>query len=727
MALDDLQDSEQAPDDGTDLDFGEPQAPQEPAEPTEPPFPIAEHFWLQYPYFSNEFAAEVVERFSDHIDWWNDSAYGHCVLSAYRAYHLLEGGVGEDPQISIEEAGESGELLSMSIGTYRSMVKHQAALVTTERPAWQPQARTSDAEARKQVPMVENLLDYVMSAGLVKQLSDQYEMGQPGGAGFMVLGWDATAGLNKQGWLTSRVLAPWEVCHEKVRDYDNDTTWWIYRAFESRWKWVARFAQTDPEKARAIYALDQSTEPFGISPVDNSTSDLVESGGDRIAVLYVLAKPTLACPLGRLACVASDGLVLEDVPLPYGDDVPITRLCEAEFVGTSIPFSNSWMLLAPSEAINAVVSTLITRVDMFGIPNVSYSAGTEFLAGDIAGANALEHLPGSQPPQALDLLKLPPELMEAASMLNKMVEQLSGINGVTRGQPADNITSGSMAALMQSMAVQYNNTGERAWVMNLERVATLIVKIFQRMASKEVLISVCGQDNAYTATNFKKEDLSSILRVTVKVSAPMLKTQAGRAQIADVLMQNKECTGAEYMTVLQTGQLESTFKGPVSTLGLIKSENEAMLRGEAPVVSDFDNDQLHMREHAAELDSDVRANIPIATAFLKHLGEHLQSWSTKSRENPDLLAALGQPPLPQAAGIGDQGRQMQQQHMGMPPAPPPQRPPAPPPQQQSQPNTAPPPKASPGPAKSAVPGQEPSQAAPKMPMPAKTPDGQSVA
>ena len=310
---------------------------EEPVEEVEQPYDYAEHFWLMRPYYSEEFADEVMERFSSHIEEWNNSPVGSTVWTAYRAYHNLGAG-GSDPMTQLVTAGEQGELLAMAIPHYRSLVRHQIALFTKERPAWDPQARTSDADAARQVPLAQNLLDFVSSSGTIdRRLAEQCELMMVTGAGFFISGWDANVGIGGTGWFTERILAPWEMAHERVRVYE-DASWHIWRAFESRWDWVAHYAESDPEKAEKLAKLDPRKETFSSLFLEYD-GELFSDDGDRIAVLYCLAKPTKACPEGRLAIVTSDSLVLFDGPMPYGDDVPISRMCASEFLGTSIPYA----------------------------------------------------------------------------------------------------------------------------------------------------------------------------------------------------------------------------------------------------------------------------------------------------------------------------------------------------------------------------------------------------
>jgi hypothetical protein len=682
------------------------------------PYDYKEDFWLARPDYSEEFAADVVERFTTHIEQWENGAVGSAVWDAYRAYHNLAG-VSGDPLTQITATGEVGELLALAIPHYRSLVRHQIALFTSQRPAWEPQARTSDATAARQVPMAGNLLDYVVSqGGLDQRLAEQCEMMMVAGAGYFVTGWDPDVGITKppggaKGWFTQRVYAPWELCHERVRVYE-DATWWIFRTFESRWNWVARLAEVDPEKAEKLARLDTDASDFAKAFRDGD-EELLHDTHDRFAALHVIAKPTRAVPAGRYAIIASDDLVLFDAAYPYGDEVTISRMCASEFLGTSTPYCDSWGVLAAADASNAILSMILTRIDTCGIPNFCVPEGTEIEFADIAGGNQAWKLPpGGEKPSVVDLLQIPDALPAIMQLINGSMEGVVGINSVTRGQPQENVTSGSMAALLQGMAIQFNSNLERAWTLNLERVGTHHLRVFRVMASQAHAVSVMGSDNRWTVQEFKGEDLANVSRVAVRSANALSKTTAGRADIAEKLLQHGGgITPQEYLRVIQTGQLEPLFHGPAGQLTGIKARCEKLLRGQPSPPLTWDNHQLCIREFRALLDSEAREDPKAVELINQTLQEQFSLWGQLSRESPDILIATGCPPLPQAAMIGQQA-QMMEQSATMPDAPP--AAPADPgaaPQQQKQPETDAP-RGRPGP-NPAPKGQEPSRANPKQP------------
>lgn len=679
-------------------------------------YDFRKEFWLASPFFSDTIANEVCERWRKHaLKWMGTDPLTAAVWTAYRTYHgLTSANVDEtSPTVSLTETGDEGEFLALAVNHFRGLVRHQLALVTAERPAWDPQARTSSAESAKQVRLTRNLLDYVMGAKRCDQkIYDQLELAVVAGAGFCAYGWDATAGLDGEGDLTVSVLAPWEVYHEDVRDYA-DCRVWIFVRYEPRWDWVAHFAESDPEKAERIKALDPDKSLYcGVHT--HEPRELAES--DRIPILYLYASASKACPKGRLAAVAGPGLVLLDSAMPYGSTAPITRICAAEFLGTSRPLANSWSQLPLMEAFNAIVSVIMTRADLGGVPDVAVPPNAEYEQGTLGGANKIEaDMANEGKPQLIDLLQIPDVLGKLLEALKSWMEELSGINSVTRGNPSSNITSGSMAALIASQAVQFNSADERAYTFALEAAATNILRIYQRCASDEQLISIAGEDERWAVQSFTSADLNEILRVAVKRASPYLKTLAGRKEIADQLLVNKMIADPrEYIAVIENGELSPLFKGPVDQLVIIKTENERIRGGEEVPVLMTDNHQLHIREHLCELDTDARGDQAFLQRMMAHIHQgHFMQWQKASLEAPDLCVAFGYQPLPFAQQAAMAAQQMMS---GVPGGATPSGPGA---QPQPLPNTASPTN-KPGPEPEPK-GNAPDQGAPSVPQPAKAP------
>lgn len=128
-------------------------------------------------------------------------------------------------------------------------------------------------------------------------------------------------------------------------------------------------------------------------------------------------------------------------------------------------------------------------------------------------------------------------------------------------------------------------------------------------------------------------------------------TTAGKVQMAESLLQMgliKEPD--EYFAIINTGQMNIMTDGPNRHLMLAISENEKIVYSDEPVIAlAIDNHHLHINEHQSILaDPELRFDPKLVQKTLNHINEHISLLRTT---DPNLLAAIGQQPLPPIGGM----------------------------------------------------------------------------
>jgi hypothetical protein len=132
-------------------------------------------------------------------------------------------------------------------------------------------------------------------------------------------------------------------------------------------------------------------------------------------------------------------------------------------------------------------------------------------------------------------------------------------------------------------------------------------------------------------------------------------------------------TPEQYISVINTGKLETMTEGQNKELLLVRAERERLVDGTTPVVAVLtDAHSLHIREHKAVLaDPDLRMDAELVQRTLAHIQEHIDILS-----NPDvanILTLLGEQPLgppmgtPPAPGTVAPEQPMQQGQEQIPP------------------------------------------------------------
>src|SRR5690606_12620410 len=262
-------------------------------------------------------------------------------------------------------------------------------------------------------------------------------------------------------------------------------------------------------------------------------------------------------------------------------------------------YTDAFDLMPLQEALNVTVSTVFTNQEAFGVQNVLIPEGSNLTATQLVkNLVALKYNPAAGEPKALQLTATPAEIFKAIEMYDGFMETLSGINSVARGNPESSLKSGVSLALVQSMAVQFASSFQQSWAELAEDVGSFIITLLKDFANTKRIVALAGKHNSGVVTEFMGSDLDQIERVTCNLGNPMSRTTAGKLDIANTLLQNGMIQNPQqYITTLETGNLEPMLEGPSAALDLIRRENEQMMEGNRPLVLRTDNHQMHIDEH----------------------------------------------------------------------------------------------------------------------------------
>ena len=682
---------------------------------------LKDEYWALKPFHDEEFAADIIEKFEDHLQVARFSGLGEVVWQAYCTYLLLDQDAthrtfGTAPSVSPQFGGEAGEFVLTDVSHYRNLVKHKKTLITGERPAFEPQAATADKQAMTQVDVARHVIDYVVDQrALGRGLHDAAEMALVMGASYIHLAWDPYAGnpTGRKNPVTGRevytgdvvwhALTPFEVAHQPVRQYES-AKWHVVRTFESRYDLAAKLLdQSNADAAEKVLAAEYGESDYQfVMP----TSD-IGLGGETIPVYTLYHDRTPAVPGGRMTRVTGDCVILEDRELPFPEAL-IYRMCPNQFLGTAVPFADSWSWLALHESANAIMSPMLSRVDAFGNPVLSIPEGSDWKPDDFGGYRLHERPAGSENPSLVDFANIPGSLPQIYGLVTSELDRISGINSVVRGAPAENISSGSMAALVHAQAVQFSSDDEETFIALGEAAVMGSLQLYQSMASEEMMISVAGKEGAPSLQTFSGDSIRNIKRVTVKRTSAFMRTTAGKQESANALMANGLIKSPqEYLATVETGTYSSLFTDATQQMGAIHDENATLLKGEPVEADELENHKLHYTEHVALLDAATKANPAVRQVIKAHIAEHAQMWAELSARAPQMLQAAGVPPLPPPPQV-----QMEMQQRGMAP-----------PQQGGE----PPRKPGPAPAPRGMDNKAKGGKQPGMPGMPKQPDGSPVA
>lgn len=650
-------------------------------------------YWASLP--AEELGPQVAERYGEwarylRLSGWR-SAMDWCV-STYYGYDPKTGGASSE----IQQAGAQGESLSLHVNQFRSFVRSQVTLATASRVHVQAIAQSDDPEAEAQAALGTQVARWYLERGGVERICKSgLERALVVGGGYVVQLWDANIGpdagveparydeatgelledekVRRGGDLVHRVHGPEDMARDPGVRTHEEIKWYVIRERCDRWEEAARY----PEHAQHIldqprYAND-STVRWEYGTARDST---ILNDTDQIHRLRLIHTKTDALPHGREAVIIGDVCVWSVDELPY-EALPVFPVVPEEVMSIALGYCSNWDLMGPQQALDSAASASVTAQDAGSIPKYVMPRGANISVDDL-GSNGrvvyYDPVAGAPDGGVPHLLKQP-EVTSASlgfmEMWTNTMQQLSGINGVVRGEAEG--SSGADNALLQAQAIQYNQPLGTAYVSAIQACCLGAIDALRRFASDERVLDVVGEDEHGQVTRFRGEDLSAVAHVTVEVGNPILRTMAGRQSVGDTLLERfqDDVSIQEYMTFLDTGRLEPLWKHGRNEVILIRSENSAMSKREVVPVYLSDNHMLHIKEHLGILCTPAARTTPeLAEIVLGHVREHGRAWQEVAQKMPEILAATGQPPPPPpAAGPGGP----------MPPMPEGDGPPPPPP------------------------------------------------
>lgn len=634
----------------------------------------------QSKYFAAETDPKVAVSFLQRKAdvWFQDLSYNNYlekIKNSWLSYHGHY--YGQAHQISY--GGETGELVNLPVNHYRNIANHILTMTTASRPAFQAKSVNTDYKSQVQTVLANGLLDYYMREKRLEiYLKRSVEYAIILGAGFIKMEWNATSGeiydyiepneeeivdydedgnaldedgniLNPypiyQGDVDFKNLSPFDVVFDSTKETYEENEWVVCRTFKNKYDLAEKYPEFKDEIIAKKTKSDIQRYTINFSPLDET---------DDIPVYEFFHKSTETLPSGRYLLYLEGDTVLMDTPMPYRR-LPVYRISPSDILGTAYGYTGMFDLLPIQDSLNSLYSTILTNQNAFGVQSILNPRGNDIRVSQVSeGMNFIEYNPvvngQSGKPEPLNLTQTPGEIFNFAQMLERTMETLSGVNATARGNPEKQLTSGNALALVQSQALQYMSGLQQSYIMLIEDIGTGLIQLLQDFASVPRVAEIAGKSNKTKMQEFVGDDIDSISRVVVDVGNALAQTTAGRTQMADNLIQMGLIkTVEQYMSVINTGKLETMTEGQLDHNLLIRAENERLVAGDKEVIATaIDAHSQHIREHMNILaDPDLRLDPDLVARVLAHIQEHIDLSQTT---DPNLLSIIGEQPLSPAGG-----------------------------------------------------------------------------
>ena len=531
------------------------------------------------------------------------------------------------------------------VNDYRSIIQHSVTLITSNRPAYDVRATNTDYKSQTQSILGEQILDYYLrEKGLEGHLKTACNYAMRYSEGFIGLDWDVNLGRIyevdsegnpvAEGDIQYKVYNPLQV----IRDIDNDgeQDWVILVSKINKFELAARF----PEHEEAILRDDGARYRREDTEIDYLLHSKNDKECEMVPIYLFYHKKSAVLPEGKMCLFLNEQLKLLEGPLPY-QEVPRYRIAPDNFDNTCLGYTMAFDLLSLQEASDKLYSGVVSNNLTFCKQVLQTKRDPDFDVQDLA--DGLKLIMAEEEIKAVQLTKSAPETYELIKTLQSKMQELSGINEVVRGTPSPNLRSGNSLALIAAQAITYNSGIQSSYNQLIEGTGTATIRILQNYATSPRFAAIVGKYKKAFMKEYQGSDLELIDRVTVEQQGSVMRTTAGKIQLAENLLQNGLFQRPDqYLMVLETGRLDPIVESEQAEILLMRHENEMLSTGKSPVAVAVDKHDLHIKEHKAVLaNPESRFEPQVVEATLAHIQEHLD---LKKTIDPILLQITGTEP-----------------------------------------------------------------------------------
>lgn len=551
---------------------------------------------------------------------------------------------------AVTRGGSEGELSIIKVNDLHSLVQEQLVTVTSQRPAGVAKAINMDTKSLKAARIGTAIAEYYMDqAGFESKFVSATEIALLCDEAHVELFWDKAAGdpiavdpetgePEMSGDAILRVHCPWNVARDASATIENNL--WDILSFK-----MNKFDAAD--KYSRFYDHIISVQKDNLPEI---AMNGLQDGTDQIYVHLLVHKRCASVQGGRYSLMIGNKIVL-DTGLPFRD-YPVERMAPGDVIDGNMGYAPANDIMAMEEVTDALHSIIVTNEVTFGGQCLVGPEGGNLKQTDLAKGVRYFELP----PDLVDKLKplmlvhTPPEIFNYIGMLgDKKGKAVGSVSNILSEQAAQG-ASGSSMALIQTQAISYNSGVQRSYFQLLSGTMTKLIGVLQTYADTPKVASIVGKSKAAGLKQFKYtgQDLNAVSSIVYEMVNPIFQTYGGRLTVAqDLLKANQIKSPKQYINLVATGQIEVLINDDEADGLLILEENEWLMEGKPfdAIVTQMHAD--HIRSHTSNITLEAQATDPdYVQRNLAHIQRHIDVWQQASMNNPAILIATGQQPLP---------------------------------------------------------------------------------
>lgn len=552
-------------------------------------------------------------------------------------------------RMEVEKKDEfSGEKVHISMNEYRASIETANNLIMEQPPSYQCSAVSSGVEGVQNRTEYADLLEhYSKEKGLYECVSEAVTLGSLCGLSWVYVDfnpfggkiYNAKSGV-RGGSAVFKCLSQMEVIYDLNARSFKDINWLIVKERVDKHE-LASQHKDYAEKIKSNPKDLKNNSYFNILGITDTSEALSE---DEIFLYTLWHKSTSLINLGRCvkfisSCVLSDEVnKYEGFPLGafYSEFVP----------GTSIPYTNSFDMLALQKALDVSNSAIMTNVCAYGTPSVVLNSAAKLNPRYINNSVVLT---GNPPPngkmvETITFPSTPPDVYKFQEMLKRAIREQKNISDTLKGDPKSNLRSAAALSIVVQQAIRFNSRQQGSYVKLMEKVGKILLETIKINTDESNMVSsYSSRKSGYVKVDTDFLKYANNVEVRVELGNPLTSTQAGKLQILEVFQANGWIDNpAKYIEAVNSNRVDDVFKAEIDKEISIRRECQMLSEGKKPDILEWDDHPKYIRANRALLeDKEVRGDAKKMAVIAGHIKKRVEMWKKLTIDEPALLNVFG--------------------------------------------------------------------------------------
>ena len=370
---------------------------------------------------------------------------------------------------------------------------------------------------------------------------------------------------------------------------------------------------------------------------------------NEVVVYRICYKPDRYCTSGAYIFLTSSEILKIEGEYPYShEDFPFERYTDVDVPGRLMPVSMYQFIKPMQHQYNKMTSMISRNIAMLAHPKIMMPSGA-CKTSSWANTPLFVEYNSQVAPHVVNFQTTNPEVFVYRDGIKGEMEQIYGIQGVSRGTPPPGTRSGVQLLFFEEQEQQRASTQiikRNEFIRRSLRKVGSVAADYYPNSSKERLIREVGQENQHMLVALDELNLSKTYDVELQNSTAFSDSKAGRiSQILDIVQTDPELLSREEkMDLLELGNSSKIYDIHTSALRQAEWENQQIREGrDAGDPKPYQDLLVHWRAHVIELQStqfETQASVESKERLFEHIEVTEGLMEEQALENAAFAARL---------------------------------------------------------------------------------------